>query len=460
MGRNQTLAILFAIIAVHIALAAAFASMTPYRKDGLIFSNRGAHANDIGAPDERQHVNYIARLVHGNGFAVLDPKDPNLYEHYQAHQPPAFYVLAAGWATVTGIDIPPPPPGNEGREMSVDDGVKLRALNVVIGSFTIAGVYMLAFWGYRRVEGSLTAAAFAALLPMNVALSGAVSNDPLLICLCTWALAMLFHAMHDGWTVKRAVILGLLAGLAILTKSTGVALLPAILLGAVISRKPTGDEAVTPTKPIHWVAALVPLLLLVVPWWLRNMSLYGDPLAMKAFKQSFTGSAQASMFIEGMGPLNYWKNMVFAWTAESFVGVFGYMDIWLTNTGMRGGSRGIYWMCWGLLLVAALGWISGLRHETTEGKRLHLVNGTFFLVVVVMFLGFNATYFQAQARYLLPALGPISCGVGFGLISMFRNRVGTAFALTVLIFGLADGFALTHLPNEFAQRMGIAQRNP
>lgn len=460
MGRNQTLAILFAIIAVHIALAASFASMTPFRKDGLIFTSRHAHANDIGAPDERQHVNYVARLMHNGGLGVLDPKDPNLYEHYQAHQPPAFYVLAAGWATITGIDIPPPPPGNEGKEMTVDDGVKLRALNVVIGAFTVAGVYMLAFWGYRRVEGSLTAAAFAALLPMNVALSGAVSNDPLLICLCTWTLAMLFHAMHDGWTVKRAIVLGVLAGLAILTKSTGVALLPAICLGAVISRKPTGEEPVTSAKAVHWVAALVPLLLLVAPWWIRNASLYGDPLAMKAFKESFTGNPHASDFISAMGPVYYWKDMVFSWTADSFVGVFGYMDIWLTNTGLPNGSKGIYWLCWALLVVAALGWISGLRHENTEGKRLHLVNGTFALVVLVMFLGFNATYFQAQARYLLPALGPISCGVGFGLISMFRNRIGTAFALTVLIFGLADGFALTHLPNEFAMRMGMARQSP
>lgn len=456
MGRNQTLAILFVLIAAHIALAASFASMTPFRKSGFLMGTRDPktggpqYVTDVGAPDERQHVNYVARLVHGGGFPVLDPKDPNLGENYQAHQPPLFYLLASGWSVVTGIDVPPAPPASEGKEMSESDGVKLRALNVLIGAVTVGGVFMLAMWAYRRPEVALVATAFAALLPMNIALNGAVSNDPLLYCLCTWTLALVVHGIRDGWSTKLVVGVGILTGLAILTKTTGVALLPILLIALFLP----GAKKI---KPVQAAMAVVAILVVAGPWLVRNQSLYGDPFAMSAFNQAFVNSPQASAFIESAGALGYWQDWVFNWTAHSFVGVFGYMDIWLTNTTLRSGSQGLYQITWLLMAAAVIGWVMGLAKGEKSDRPIHILLTIFTFIIVVLFIGFNAKYFQAQARYLFPAIGPISCAVGFGLTSLLRKRWTAALAAVVLILGIGNIFAISKLPDAFKLRMDLTR---
>jgi len=466
MGSKQALAILFGLIALHIALAATLASITPFRTPGALFGQRDPatgnprKAADIGAPDEREHVNYVLRLMHG-GFPVFKPLGPNAGEEIEYHQPPAFYMLAGAWSTVTGVFLPPPPPTSEGREMTQGDGVKLRWLNVLIGASTIVGIFFAVSWGLKRPEAGLVAAAFAAVLPMNAALDGAVSNDPLLICLCTWTLALTLRSMRDGWTNGSAVGVGVLAGLAILTKTTGAVLLPVILLAILwkSSQRPNVRQI---------AMAIVPLLVLVLPWWARNQQLYGDPLALKAFNQAFINTAQASDMIKGLGPGGYWVDMVASWTARSFIGVFGYMDIWLTiykgqgvDHAMGGGVNTIYQVAWLALIVAFGGWIWSLRgEEDSITKAANVVNGIFFVLILASFLRFNAQYFQAQGRYLLPALLPIAAGVGIGMTKVCRNRWKLALAAIIFVFGVADTFAILKLPAQFDQRIELGRQLP
>src|SRR5688572_11199607 len=150
---------LWVIVALHLGLAVAYAAITPYRQGGRLHFQGGAYAADIGAPDERQHVNYVAHLVQGKGFPVFNPKDPGLYESYQSHQPPLYYLIAAGVGKIVGAS-------------DFEDllhGRDLRFLNALIGSLGIGGVYFFVWWGFRNQAAALAAAAFAALLPMNVA---------------------------------------------------------------------------------------------------------------------------------------------------------------------------------------------------------------------------------------------------------------------------------------------------
>ncbi|MGV3617023.1 MAG: phospholipid carrier-dependent glycosyltransferase [Fimbriimonas sp.] len=432
---RPSLAVPLALAVLHLVLALVFASITPYRTEGRIFLNGGAVIPDIGAPDERQHANYVARIANGEGVAVFDPKDPNLFETYQAHQPPLYYFLGGAWAKILGADA-----------TGKDGGFRVRSLNAIVGAAGVVGVYFLALWGFRRPEIAGMAAAFAALLPMNIGLSGAVSNDPLLLALCSWCLAFTAKGVRDGWTNGTAVAVGLLAGLAILTKTTGVALLP-ILLFAALAQRP---------KSAQIALVALPLLVLVTPWWMRNQSLYGDPLAIGAFNQAFPGSAQAKDLIAAMGSQTYWVEMVFWWTARSLVGVFGYMDIWLTNTGTRSGAGGLYLMVLGMVAIGFLGWIASLSKAEREERRVHILNAAFLAIVIVLFIRFNTQYFQAQGRYVLPAIGPIACGVAYGLATLLKSRPALAVALVVAPLLLADAFAIAKLPSEFARRATTA----
>jgi 4-amino-4-deoxy-L-arabinose transferase-like glycosyltransferase len=449
---RQVLWTLLALIALHVGLAIAYASITPYRQEGILRLQRDPATGqpqrvpDIGAPDERQHVNYVRRLLRGEGLPVFDvrPDAPDQYENYQFHQPPSFYILAAGYGRLVGL----------GHLEARAEGLRLRILNALIGGAGVAGVFFLAWWGFRHSDVALCASAFASLLPMHIALSGAVSNDPLLFALCTWSLAVAALASREGWTPKRAAVVGLLVGLALVTKTTAVALVLPILAAWIWSR-PKADPAVGMKRwALAGAAAVLPALILALPWWLRNQRLYGDPLAIGAFNQAFVGSPQASFFIRELGMYDYLVNWVGWWTARSFFGAFGYMDIFLPEQ--------FYRVALAVFLIIVVGAVSALLRAGRGGEGLafaaapsavHLLNGLFLSLIVVLFLRFNLQFFQGQARYLLPAIGPISVGVGLGLLYFSRNRwkaTLTAFIALLLALNL---YILQWLPGEFARRV-------
>jgi 4-amino-4-deoxy-L-arabinose transferase-like glycosyltransferase len=453
MSSRTTLFVLIGLMAAHLVLAICFASATPWRTKGFLVLSRSV-IPDVGAPDERQHVNYIFRLANGEGFPVFNPRDPNLYETYQSHQPPAFYLLAAGWSKLTMASA------IEAKETAF----KLRFLNCLLGTATVAGVFFLVLWGFRRPEVALASAAFAALLPMMVGLSGAVSNDPMLIALCTWVLALCARGIREGWTWKMAVLVGVLTGVAFMTKTTAVALLPALLVAALVpqTRKPS----------LTMAAALVGIALAIAgPWWLRNQSLYGDPLAMKAFTDAFQGSMQRETVVSNLAKhgdsnaeLSYWKDGVGWWTARSFFGAFGYMDIWLNESTFPENPEDknvLYRLLLVGFLVAAAAWVlASIRSDLRKDWPLQLVNAVFLAVIVLLFLRFNSQYFQAQARYLLPAIAPISCGIGFGVAFLMRKRSSLSWLPIALVLGIVNLYALTVFPTAFAARVEAATQQP
>ncbi|MHB8635831.1 MAG: ArnT family glycosyltransferase [Fimbriimonadaceae bacterium] len=442
---RPTWLIVLALASVHIALALWFASITPYRTGGRI---GGSIAPDIGAPDERAHANYIQRLLDGKGLPFLDVKrmgqDPQYRaEQYESHQPPLFYVLAAGWCKVMGVS-------------QVDDptvAVRFRSVNALIGAATVVAVYCAAYWGFKRADLAIAAALFPALLPMNVALSGAISNDPLLFALMAWAMAFVARALRNGWTLKLALGAGAFAGLAILTKTTGIALLPVLLVAAAIPQ-------VKRPVAVHAAAAAVAVAVLAGPWLARNQVVYHDPLATKIFNKAFADTATKELIEQQSGGqgLGYWTNWVGWWTARSFIGVFGYMDIFLNESGTSQTQAGrtpntLYRAALAALAILALGWLRSLGEPwAREGTAVTAVNATLIVVVATLFLLFNNMFFQGQARYLYPAIAPISVGFGSGVVawSAKRSSIGIGVAAACLL-GLVV-YSGVRLPGEFAKR--------
>lgn len=456
MTRKTALTVAIVLAALHLVLACMYASMTPYRTEGVLRGQRDPATGgpqrvpDVGAPDERQHANYTMKLLNGEGFPVLDPKDPNLGENYQAHQPPLFYILHAGWTKITGADLDSP-----------DSGVKARSINALIGAATVMGAFFLGLWAFRREDVGLIAAAFVALLPMNTALSGAVSNDPLLYCLCTWTLAFLARGAVEGWTLKIAILVGLFTGLAMLTKTTAIGLLPILLLSLFLGpNKP---------NPKQIAVCAVALLVVAVPWLARNQSLYGDPLAISAFNEAFKNSPSRELITQiaeiqnvGKNPnLAYWTDWVGWWTSRSFFGVFGYMDIFLNESGTPStgpkSPNALYRMLMALGVVVIALWALALRREEwSQHRKMHWLLGAFLIVVVVLFLRFNAQYFQGQARYLFPAIAVIGIGVGIATLQLARSNWKAALAVVVVILGGLNLYALNRLPEEFRVRTRAA----
>jgi 4-amino-4-deoxy-L-arabinose transferase-like glycosyltransferase len=409
-----------------------YANVTPYREAGRLKFQGGAVAGDIGAPDERQHVNYVNRLIRAQGFPVLGDPGEDPYENYQAHQPPLYYLAAAGYSRLFGMTSLNNPA----------QGRSLRGLNALIGAIGVIGAAFLGFWATKRVFVGAWAAAFVALLPMNVALSGAVSNDPLLIALSTWALAFMVRASDSGWCWGAALRVGLLTGLALLTKSNALALflvLPAFYLAERTKTK-------SPRITLYFSAALLIALITVMPWWLRNKQLYGDALALKAFEAAFTGSPSAEMFIAEFGTYGYWSNWVLWWTSRSFIGVFGYMDVFLPNE--------VYFTAFGVLAALFVAALFARRSPDQEPRASLWPLALYSILVAFLFIRFNMRYFQGQARYLLPAIGPMALWLAMGAerISGKFHWIGFAVSVAILI-GFNVYVAQWVLPAEFATRL-------
>lgn len=403
---------------------------------------------DVGAPDERQHANYVRYLLKNHSLPIFDPKAADIGEEYQSHQPPLFYGLASGVATVTG----------QQDVESHSFGSTIRIFNCLVGAFGVVGVFFACFWSTKREEIGLIGAAFAAFLPMNCALSGAISNDPLLIAFISWSFAFCAKALESEESkksLKPLIIAAIFAGLACLTKSSGLVAVVGLATTALFLRK---EFAITKLAGVFGIAILIAL-----PIWLRNTSLYGDPLAQKAFKEAFVNSAQKTTIIAvieasgapGSSEVQYWLNWVGYWTARSYIGVFGYMDIWLNASGKAGLSSDPNWLykaIIGFIALAKISFLVYLRNRWKEVPKIVLVGLIVALITVLLFIGFNLTYFQAQGRYLLPALAPSALILALGWTYVFKAKTTPVLIAVILVFGGTSLYALNQLTPEFALR--------
>lgn len=441
---------LAAVIGLYVVFALAAAHLTPYRTAGILLGQRDAQGQpqrtlDVGAPDERQHANYVRHLMDGNGFPVLRPGTPDLYETYQSHQPPTYYLLAAGWAKVTGAD--PTSPGS---------GLALRLLSVAIGVVTLLGVYQATRVGLGRDDLGVLAVAMVGLTPMFVALNAAVSNDPLLFALMTWCFASMVTTFRTGWTPKLTVGLGVLLGLALLTKTTALALFPTLLVAMLL------------TAPAHrrlafrnGVIAGVVGAGMASPWWWRNTDLYGDPFGLRVFREAFVGTAQREQMIQmvaqlrtlkGLDPggaaYEYWTQWFGWWTLRSWFGAFGQMDIFLPPW--------VYALLVLVGLVGVLGAVLGFKTfaEDPPARAYAWTGLVLIAVVTLLFVQFNLTYFQAQGRYLYPAVAAIGGGLAFGLGYAFRRLETSRLILGVILAGIAlNLFVASVVQTQFQRRV-------
>lgn len=435
--------VLFALILLVFGyFSVTMLSSVPYRQVGYMMHQRGADGKplvvaDIGAPDELQHANYVATLVKGGGIPVLKPGAKDLYETYQSHQPPLYYVLAAGWSKMWGMDL-------EGTH----DGPYLRGLNVVIGAFSLLLLFLAVRTGTDDSLLALTAVTLCGLMPMWIGLHSAISNDPLLICLGCAYLAAMAGAIRYGWTVGRVILIGVILGLGLWTKTSALAFLIVSLIAAFAKMGSTD-------KPVmRWLPSLIGLVI-IAPWWIRNVQVYGDPLAMNAFKAAFVGSAQranlVAMIAGGDGSSfgaewTYWTQWFGWWTARSFIGVFGQMDIFY--------DAKVYAVALVGVLACVAGWAFSWRTCNENYQRpFRWLCVASFGIVALLFLQFNLTYFQAQARYLYPAMGAIAAGLAMGY-SYLTKRNFYAFVALFGVMVVANWISVEFVAQEFARRIG------
>ena len=368
---------LIGIVCVHIILALVYWRYTPY----------GA------PPDEGPHGGYIGRIVEQHRLPVFDPTDR---ANYEAHQPPLYYVLGVPFYLLGRMPDP--------AEM-------VRLLSLILGALSILVIYRAVRTAFPDEPGlGIAAAGFTALLPTHVMLSSSVSNDILVELVFGLGLLLMTGMALRGVTLTRSLMLGVVLGLGLLTKTTCLILFPVALLAYLISaRRATG------TALVHFSIALA-MSLIIGGWWLlRNNHLYGDPLAASQFAQAFAHTTKPEYWLSrGFTPFSY-VVLVIVWTFCGFWGVFGHMKVFMPA-----------WSYVGLAVVSVvvkIGALGAILRRNDQRRGILVLYNVVLLLVVVAFIGFNVKYFQAQGRYLYPAILPISAYWALGIRRLLPERI-------------------------------------
>lgn len=234
----------------------------------LVLSLVAAASLVPGLPyDEPAHWSNVQYLLRASSLPVLG--DPGV--GYEAQQTPGFYVMAAIVAGLAGESA----------------FVAVRMLSAV-GQGILVALTALILWPVtrRNVLATIAGAAFIALNPMLIVMSGSVQND-------TWALVWGFAAIALAVRSTRmprwlhAALVGVLVALAVLTKLSLAPLLLGLVFAWLLRRR-----VLEPLVAVATVAVLT-------GWWfVRNLVLYGDLTGQSAV--ALTG---AEFQNEPLGPL-------------------------------------------------------------------------------------------------------------------------------------------------------------
>ncbi len=125
----------------------------------------------------------------------------------------------------------------------------------------------------------LLAAALIAFIPQFLHVSSAITNDGLSAAIAAAALLLLALILKKGGSTRYAILLGLILGLAALTKLSLLYLIP--LTGLVLLFD--GWRQRSFGRLVSQGAIIGGIVLLLAGWWYwRNWQLYGDPTALNA----------------------------------------------------------------------------------------------------------------------------------------------------------------------------------
>jgi len=396
-------------------------------------------------PDETGHLRYVQWVAEHGSLPAFDRTGPG--GNYEFHQPPLYYLSCL-------------PSYRLGERLTGDAGRAVRIFSLLLALPLLYLTFALArTLAPDRPWLAVATAGIVAFLPMHIYLSACVSNDGLTEVWFAAALLVMvrhLHAAHEyragGRERPPAMLamggLGLLIGLALLTKSLGVLLLPVAWVVAAMAGR--GREGYEWRRVARDVVVCTAAALAVAGWWLvHNQRIYGDPLAQQAFIEAFTrGSERRPAPSDWMHgpianlPLAWYAVLVVAWTCASVLGMFG---------GMSGNQFQFFpwWLNAGFALVGLVGlvgWVRYLRRSELPAWQRQAWWASALLggLLLASFVRFNMVFFQAQARYLFPgALPAAALALSLGIAQLAPSPAkswapaAVAAALAALaLFGL------------------------
>ena len=371
----------------------------------LIFSGQSIYMGltipVFQAPDEDSHALYVSHVINKSLFTVQKDGDPLLLEGMEGFQPPLYYWGAALWASAFGADFSnlsfdyePFSTYKPDRGEKFPYGAGFRGLHVVRLFSTLLGIVVLLF-AYKTAivfwedEGkALLVPSLMVVHPQYVFHSSVITNDALA---CAIGAIYLFSLSRYLKTERNndLYLMFILAGLGLLTKISMVVFYPVSILAVAAIRR---DRKIVLRKVVSGTAVY---LLVTAIFIIRNIYIYGDPLAY---------SEMMKVAVEKMGARSDSESsagyLIFSMlpqTFRTFWGVFGWTTIHLPER--------IYFI---YLLFTIFG-LSGLLFkreslDTSFRRNLRAFSAMIMVLLFISLLRWNLHVAASQARLLFPAI--------------------------------------------------------
>ncbi len=303
--------------------------------------------------------------------------------------------------------------GEEALSRTVRMLYVLRGFSLLLAAATLLAIWRAAclLWPDRPWL-CLGALSIAALTPQFIATSASVSNDSLanLLFALSYALGL---AVRRRSTARGWLALGALAGLALLTKQSGLMLLA---LGVIMAAWREEDRRLRLRDALLFVG----MALATGGWWyVRNAVLYGDP------------SGLSTHFIHANLP----RFPKLAGVLDTFYAQFGWAMIRVDEP--------VYWAVRLFVLAGVVGLLRSLRRDPRswafEAKRKELaILAVGLLVNLALLMPWILATGPSLGRLLYPSLVPVTCLLAWGWAQWARWRAGrglcVALAAAALVF--------------------------
>lgn len=315
--------------------------------------------------------------------------------------------------------------------------------SIPMGMATIIAVYLTALCIYpARRYLALAAAAFVAFLPRFIISSAVINDDNLVFPLIAFSVYFLVRIIQGDERRRAFIFLGILMGLAIITKYHSLVLIPEMtLVLAVLGWRKRWGWLVT-LRRRGWVMLM---LFITSGWWLGFVFIHfnnikeagvvsglAEPLGDPVMTVGVTYLLSPDFNPISIWKFDYWLN----WTFRSF---------WLHYNGLDEGMaaigrQNVYWGFFGVLavvsLLAGLGLVKksiirllDIIKQTNPLKQIrldiamlaiHLL--TYLNLAILRYMLFPA-WSTSQGRHLYPAISAIALFFVVGLAEIWQMVV-------------------------------------
>lgn len=237
--------IIAAILLIALALRLVNAFMLPWQGGELIISDMKGYDRAAMALLEQQPLS-----VHTAERYLFHPMGSDTYH------PPAYYYFLAGIYKLAGHNF-----------------LAVRIAQALLDTFTCWLIYAIGRQVFGKTSGML-AAALAAVFPPLIFYTGVLLTETLSTCLlagATWILLKTFEVSKQASKVLQLALAGLLLGLAALTRSVLLLVVPAAILWlwCVAARWPGWKAAAR-----YALALCLPMALVITPISVRNYQIH------------------------------------------------------------------------------------------------------------------------------------------------------------------------------------------